>query len=233
MKNSYICLLLPIIMHISAESDNHEKVFTTIYNTCVWGANKEGEGHSGGGSMLINCHEYMDYLQNFMKTHDIKTVVDAGCGDWEFSRHVNWDGIQYVGYDVVKHVIEKNQKKFSSSNIAFAHGNLVTTDLPCADLLLCKHVLQHLRNEDILAFLPQLRKFKYCILVNQVDPDTLSSNNEDIEIGGGHKIDLNQPPFNIAGIKVLNYYIDNNVHQVFLIDNTENEREPRSKEFFQ
>lgn len=225
MKNSYICLLLPIIMHISAESDNHEKVFTHIYNNCVWGKNSDGEGYSGGGSDLKNCNEYIRYLQEFMKSHNVTTVVDAGCGDWEFSRYVNWDGIQYLGYDVVEHVIAKNQKKFSSSNITFAHGNLVTTDLPGADLLLCKHVLQHLRNEDILAFLPQLEKFKYCILVNQVDPETLSSNNEDIAIGGGHKIDLSQPPFNIAGIKALNYYIDNNVHQVFLIDNTHNEKD--------
>jgi hypothetical protein len=227
MKNSYMYLLLSLIMHahLSTKSDEHEKVFTSIYNSCVWGINSEGEGYSGGGSDLNNCHQYIRYLQEFMKSHNIKTVVDAGCGDWEFSRHVNWDGIQYIGYDVVGHVIEKNQKKFSSSNITFVHNNLVTTDLPSADLLLCKHVLQHLRNEDILAFLPQLKKFKYCIITNQVDPETLSSYNEDIAIGGGHKIDLSQPPFNIAGTKVLNYYIDNNVHQVFLIDNIHNERD--------
>lgn len=221
MNNFYMYFLICAInLNIIAETDNHEAVFTNIYNTCIWGKNNQGEGHSGGGSELKNCREYIDYLQNFMKTHNIKTVVDAGCGDWEFSQYIDWTNIQYTGYDVVKHVIEKNQKKFGSSNITFMHDNLINANLPCADLLLCKHVLQHLRNEDILAFLPQLKKFKYCILVNQVDPDTLSSNNEDIEIGGGHKIDLSQPPFNISGLKVLNYYIDNNVHQVFLIDNT-------------
>ena len=29
----------------------------------------------------------------------IRTVVDLGCGDWQFSKYVDWRGIEYHGYD--------------------------------------------------------------------------------------------------------------------------------------
>jgi len=200
--------------------DEHERVFTWIYDTAVWGKNDQGEGFSGGGSRLANTGEYIAYLEKFMKDHNIKSVVDVGCGDWEFSRYIDWSGINYIGYDVVAHVIEKNRKSFGSSSIQFIHGNFLYVDLPEADLLLCKHVLQHLSNADIINFLKQLKKFKYCLITNEVNPETLSSLNPDIEIGGGRKVDLSKPPFNIFGEKVLSYRLGRPVHQVFLIDNT-------------
>lgn len=216
-----ILLTLLCVSHfLITKTDEHEKVFTQIYDNATWGKNAAGEGFSGGGSLLNNCHVYIEYLEQFMASHNIKTVVDAGCGDWEFARYMNWSDINYIGYDVVGHVIEKNTRKYGAPNIRFVHANCITEDLPPADLLLCKHVLQHLTNEDILSFLPQLKKFKYCIITNEVYPDTLSSDNKDIAIGGGHKIDLTKSPFNIKGIKVFNYRIKNAMHQVFLIDNT-------------
>lgn len=200
--------------------DKHEKVFTEIYDKAIWGRNDQGVGFSGEGSLLLNTREYISFLEKFIKEYGITSVVDAGCGDWEFSRYVDWTGINYSGYDIVTQVIEKNKILFSSPTINFARANITTVDFPKADLLLCKEVLQHLPNEDILKFLQQIEKFKYCLITNEVDPKTLSSKNSDILIGRVHRVDLSCPPFNIEGKKVLNYTIGRGVHQVFLIDNT-------------
>ena len=200
--------------------DQHEQVFTHIYDHAVWGKNSTGEGFSGGGSLTHNCKPYIKYLKDFMAKHDITSVVDAGCGDWEFAQYIDWSGIDYIGYDVVDSVIQKNKKRFGTSNIKFEQANIIKVDLPTADLFICKHVLQHLTNKDIFALLEQFSKYKYCIITNEVDPKTLSSNNEDIEVGGGHKIDLTRSPFNLSGQKVLNFRIEKAVHQVFLITNT-------------
>lgn len=216
----YISYLLLLGSCMSIATDKHEEVFTYIYDNGVWGWNTEGQGFSGGGSLLENSKIYIEYLENFIKTHNIMTIVDAGCGDWEFSRYVNWHGAHYLGYDVVASVIERNIKKYATESIRFLHGNLLTEDLPPADLLLCKHVLQHLPNEDILLFIKQLPKFKYCLITNEVFPTTLSSDGSDTEIGGGHKVDLSRPPFNIAGTKVLNYRLQFGTHQVYLVDNS-------------
>ena len=202
------------------KADIHETVFTQIYTNAVWGKNDQGEGFSGGGSLLKNAQEYINFLEQFMAEHDIKSVVHAGCGDWEFSRYINWGSINYSGYDVVAHVINKNITLYSKPNINFFHLNFVKHALPPADLLVCKEVLQHLTNADILQFLPQCSNYKYCLFTNEVYPKTLSSDNPDIGVGGGHKIDLSKAPFNMKGTVVLNYYIGNTVRQIFLIDNT-------------
>ena len=201
--------------------DNHECIFTHIYQKAIWGKNTDGKGSSGGGSLERATVQYRDFLQHFLKEKKIKTVVDAGCGDWQFSRLVDWSGIEYIGYDIVGSVIENNIKKYGSSALIFIHGNFLSIDLPSADLLLCKHVLQHLTNADIISFLPQLKKYKYCLITNQVNPRTLSGSNKDIRAGGGRKLDLTKSPFYLDGQKALNYDIKGlGTHQILLVDNT-------------
>jgi 2-polyprenyl-3-methyl-5-hydroxy-6-metoxy-1,4-benzoquinol methylase len=206
----------------SNTTDSYQTVFTTIYDKGMWGRNNLGVGHSGGGSTVENTSVYTDFLRNFIDTHEIKSIVDAGCGDWEFSRYIDWGAIKYIGYDVVEHVIKNNSVRYAKPNISFIHANFLKEDLPSADLLICKHVLQHIPNQDIILFLAQLPKFKYCLITNEVNPGTLSSHNDDTSIGGGHKVDLSRPPFNLTGAKVLNYQVGRSAHQVFLIDNTGN-----------
>ena len=208
-------LFLPLL---AFSEPSHEDVFSSIYQNKVWGVNEEGEGFSGGGSLVENAQPYMDFLVKFMKEHEIQSVVDVGCGDWEFSRHIDWSGIDYFGYDVVPFVIEKNIKRYGAPNIHFAFANMVSQDLPKADLLLCKHVLQHLSNKDISAFISQFSKYKYCLITNEVYPHILAGDNRDIATGGCHKVDLSSSPFYLQGKKVFHFKIGGSMHQVFLYE---------------
>lgn len=199
-----------------------EKIFTHIYNVALWGRNDRGQAFSGMGSLRENCVEYMAFLEKFMIEHNVKSVFDAGCGDWEFSRFLNWSGIDYLGCDVVAGVINENIKNFGSKNIKFINGDFLSIELPKADLFVCKQVFQHLSNREIIDFLKKLKNFKYCLITNDVDPKTLSSKNEDIKTGEYRWVDLSKPPFNAYGEKILNYESHNWMHQVFFIDNTRN-----------
>ena len=69
-----------------------ESVFTRIYDIGLWGRNEEGRGFSGSGSRAENAASCLSYLREFIKKNEIKTVVDLGCGDWTFSRNLDWDG---------------------------------------------------------------------------------------------------------------------------------------------
>lgn len=191
--------------HVDLVAQQREQTFTNIYKYGSWGKNKDGEGTSGFGSVVEHVQPYIELIQSFIEEKKIKSVVDFGCGDWELSRHINWHGAIYIGIDIVKHVIEKNQKLYANHTTFFIHDDGLDLSLPKADLLICKDVLQHLSNDDVLLLLSQIHKFKYCLITNDTDMHTLSSSNADILTGSGRTLDLTQPPFNLNGIKILTF----------------------------
>ncbi|MFN8981506.1 MAG: glycosyltransferase [Alphaproteobacteria bacterium] len=161
--------------------------FSHIYDKNVW-----GEG-SGIGSRPAHNTEYMQFIQEFMLRNNIRTVVDLGCGDWQFSRFINWGGVAYAGFDVVPSVIERNSKEFSADNIRFSVFRSLN-DLPKADLLLCKDVLQHLPNDLIRQYLAFFRtRFKAMLITNDDYPE--EAINRDIRIGGWRCLRLEREPF--------------------------------------
>lgn len=196
-----------------------QEVFTEIYSKKLWGANENGVGWSGAGSDFGSTPVYRKFLQDFLKTYAIKSVVDVGCGDWEFSRYIDWQGIEYLGVDVVESVLIKDKILFGTATIHFRKMDVLQDELPKADLLICKDVLQHLTNEDILQIIPQLSRYKYCLITNDVHAETGSSNNPTITRGDYRPIDLTKAPFNVVGTKVLTYKAYYVTKQVLLIVN--------------
>ncbi len=215
---SLFALLLTVCFFSALHADYFEDIFTDVYNRGEWGRNEEGQGHSGEGSTEENTRIYRCFLEQFLASKQIKSVVDLGCGDWQFSKLINWDGINYTGIDVVKHVIDKNQALYSAPNINFIHSNGLF-NLPEADLIICKDVLQHLPNEIIALFLPQLSRYKHCLITNCVNPDSLTSDNPNIFPGHYRLLDLTKPPFNIPGRKILTFIAGSTTKQVLYIYN--------------
>ena len=163
--------------------------FEEIYENNEWGHG------SGEGSLEIHTRGYRTFLQDFLSQQKITTVVDMGCGDWQFSQLINWDGVTYQGYDVVPAIVTRNNEEFSRSNVSFSLYSGNTAELPAADLLIAKDVLQHLPNQIVLDFLSSLEKYKYAILTNCTNPKNANDVNNDIELGGFRYIDLRMPPF--------------------------------------
>ncbi|MGE0197428.1 MAG: class I SAM-dependent methyltransferase [Simkaniaceae bacterium] len=193
----HLCLLLTCVS-LQAQ-DPTEAIFSWIYHSGTW----DESGFSLSGSQVEIMQPYMQFLQDFLNQYEIQSVVDVGCGDWAFSRYIDWNRIEYFGIDIVPFVIERNLELFSQSNIHFILGNALEMDLPEADLLICKDTFQHLSNQSIKRLLAQCGKFKHCLFTDYVDPKTLSSSNSDIPNGNMHFIDLTKPPFNLKGEKVL------------------------------
>lgn len=201
-------------------SSDSEQRFTQLYREAKWGLNEKGEGFSGAGSTVREAAPYMKFLQDFIKKNKIKTILDVGCGDWTFSQHMDWNGAKYTGIDIVRSVIEKNKAKFSSSKVKFLHSDGMEIDLPKADLLICKDVLQHLPNHEIFKFLKQIGKFKHCLITNDVEADTKSSDNsEKWDLTYGRKLDLTQDPFKLKGQKAFTYTSGWDTKQVLYVKN--------------
>ena len=89
-----------------------------------------------------------------------------GCGDWQFSRLIDWSGMTYDGFDVVDSVIAINSKKYALPNVRFHAYTGNPKELPSADLLIAKDVLQHLSNDAIGVFIAEMKKYKFVLLTN-------------------------------------------------------------------
>lgn len=173
--------------------------FDEIYSNNEW---KHG---SGEGSLDTQTKGYQRFLQQFLMDHNIRTVVDMGCGDWQFSRNIDWAGITYKGYDVAQEVIEANKKNFSTSSISFHHYAGDPAEFDGADLLIVKDVLQHLPNELVQEYLAQFSKFKYALITNCTNPIDFNDVNKNTELGGFRYIDIRKPPFNMDASQVFTF----------------------------
>lgn len=183
---------------VHGQDVEHAQIFDFIYAADLW------EGGSGAGSVPQATEIYRSYLKDFMAKQGIESVVDVGCGDWQSSQLIDWSGIDYVGIDVSS-VVLNNTKRFAKDGIKFIVGDGRTMELPEADLLIIKDVLQHWANADILAILPKFKRFRYCLIANGATEQVCHLTNIDMPAGGYRPIDLSKPPFGVPGTFVLGY----------------------------
>jgi len=206
-----------------------EAVFSKIYDDAVWAANAKGEGTSGPGSTAALNRPYMSYLENFLQEKNIQSVVDLGCGDWEFSQHINWGDVEYTGYDVVESIIESDKERFGKEGRTFIQADILNTEIPEADLLICKDVLIHFPNNRVNELLEKTSHIKYRLFTNCLyfssneklrpgeDADEVNAQlNTDIPLGKFRVLDLRSEPFNAKG-EVVFEYETNSVKNTFLM----------------
>ena len=175
---------------------SNKEVFSKIYKEDLW------HGGSGAGSKLENIKEYVDILQKYIDKPEVKTVLDLGCGDWQFSKFLDLSSVSYLGVDVVESVIESNSTSYSASNIKFISRDITTYEVPKADLIICKDVLQHLSNKDVVTILVKIiTSSKFSLITNDFNPD--NTENKDIDNGNYRCLDLTLSPFYLDVVTVL------------------------------
>jgi glycosyltransferase involved in cell wall biosynthesis len=176
----------PIVAR-EGQDDRALEEFSAIYRNNAWGYG------SGVGSLPDNNVEYMELVQSFLEQGRVQSVVDFGCGDWQFSRFMDWKGATYVGFDLVPDLIEANRKAFGRPGVSFEIFNNLD-DLPDADVLLCKDVFQHLPNDTIREYLAAFkRKARFLLITNDDQPD--DGLNSNIRAGEWRPVRLDYPPF--------------------------------------
>lgn len=76
-----------------------------------WGKN------SGPGSHPYHTIDYVAFLSKFIHMNNIRSIVDIGCGDWQFSQNINFQGTKYLGLDIVSSVIERNKALYARPGV--------------------------------------------------------------------------------------------------------------------
>ena len=184
-----------------------ESLFTDIYDNKRWGS-KEGKGTSGSGSNISpDTKWYINHLMKLIKETDSKKICDIGCGDWMFSKTIDWTGLNYTGIDCVKSVIDNNKLNYETENIKFIHSE--AENIPKGyDFVILKDVIQHWTDEQILDILPQIiHDNKYVFLGNgyKFGRDTSKNNWTQRtldKIYKYHPVDLSKRPLSDMSLNV-------------------------------
>lgn len=173
-----------------------------VYTMKLWG-NNDADFYSGDGSHqpeIVN--PYIDVVTSFLTSFEKPiTVCDLGCGDFNVGKELVKYTANYVAVDIVEGLIVYNKKKFKQDNLEFHCLDIAVGDLPSADCILLRQVLQHLSNTEIESIVHKLPVFKYIILTEHL-PEGDFIPNKDIISGQGIRlkkqsgVDLLAPPFN-------------------------------------
>jgi SAM-dependent methyltransferase len=163
-----------------------------------------GQG-SGPGSSIEYTAEYRTFLESFMKEHGIRSVLDFGCGDWQFSRHVDWGDRLYYGVDIVPSLVERLRREHGSANRVFFLVDPAYPVIPNVDLIITKDVMQHIDNGSILQCAAKFATAaKHVLWINDA-PCADEPPNTEITTPGYRTLDMSKPPFSIPGKVVFGF----------------------------
>jgi hypothetical protein len=167
-----------------------ESVFQTIYRRRVWGR----ESRSGSGSEHEETAGIVRTIPALLAEFNVRSILDAACGDFFWMAGMRLDIDSYVGVDIVPEMIAENQKKYENERYRFLHRDITRDELPRADLILCRDCFVHLSFEDIFRCLKTFKRSGSTYLLATTYPGMLRKQ-WNIVTGMWRPLDLELPPF--------------------------------------
>jgi hypothetical protein len=172
----------------------YRRKFRSYYLDGGWGPRRESR--SGPGSSLEKTAAIRAALPKIFATYRVATFVDVPCGDFHWMRLVDLRGRHYIGIDIVPELVAENIRQHAAPGIEFRYGDLLVSPPPRADLILCRDLLGHYRNRDVLRALDALRASGSRYLLTTTYPQ-LDTNTDLDAIGLFRLFNLQLPPFNL------------------------------------
>ena len=119
---------------------------------------KGKDSKSGRGSDMDIVSPLIPKLANLIDKYNIKTLIDAPCGDCNWIKEVlpSTKVENYIGIDIVPDLIDSNIENFGGTGLLFAVKDLVEEIPPTGDLLLCRDCLVHLSFESAIKALKNI-----------------------------------------------------------------------------
>lgn len=168
------------------------EIFSDYARRNKWG---DKDSRSGKGSNLESTAELRRALPLLLRELGAKSMVDVPCGDFFWMAHVDLEGIDYLGGDIVPDLIEGNRQLHARPGVAFQVIDLIRGPVPKADLIFVRDCLVHLSHNHVRAALANIARSGGTWLLSTTFPET--PENRDISTGEWRAIDLTKPPFNL------------------------------------
>jgi len=166
-----------------------KRYFHEVFDNNKW-CNEESV--SGPGSTLEATKNIRREMPALLRALQIKTLVDAPCGDCNWISTCLPKEIAYIGGDIVNEIVQQNRMRYPHFG-EFRLMDIINDKLPTADAILVRDCLIHLPNELALKALKNIyaADIKYLFSTSYV----LVQENEDVEIGDFRRINLQLSPF--------------------------------------
>jgi len=174
-----------------SEVTAREEIFSNIYSGNLWG---DAESVSGPGSNRDRTAAFRAELPPLLEACGVRTLLDAPCGDFNWMRELPWKLDRYIGIDIVREIIDRNQSAYGTATRTFMRLDIVTDPLPKADAIVCRDCLVHFSLADIRQALLNFERSGAGYLLATTFPR--AEGNSDIQTGGWRPVNLERPPFN-------------------------------------
>jgi hypothetical protein len=88
-------------------------------------------------------------LAALLRRLGIQSLLDLGCGDFNWMRLVDLASVEYLGGDIVPALIQHNVRRYGAAGRRFVVMDMLRDSLPKVDLILCREGLVHFSFSDI------------------------------------------------------------------------------------
>jgi hypothetical protein len=165
--------------------------FGEIFRQNIWGS---PESASGVGSTVDATEAIRAGLVSVCKEFEVKSLLDAPCGDYGWMSSLQLPIESYIGLDIVAELIERNNRLYESSSVRFEVADLTKAALPTSHLILCRDCLVHLSFDNIRRVLRNFADSGARYLLTTTFPE--HDANSDIVDGDWRLLNLQLAPFN-------------------------------------
>ena len=185
-----------------------KQMFAKVYEEGGWGRplGSTHKFYSGSGShdpAIVDRYvaSVVEFLEGLPAKPD---VLDLGCGDFAVGSMIRPACGSYIAGDIVDALIDFNRQAFAHLGVDFRVIDMTADELPRADVVTIRQVLQHLPNERILAALPKIaQSCRYLVLTEQLPDSDMFPHNLDnrppglrLDVGSG--VVITSPPFSLG-----------------------------------
>ncbi|MGH9196957.1 MAG: class I SAM-dependent methyltransferase [Acidimicrobiia bacterium] len=150
--------------------------FTQVYQQNYWGGDVS---KSGVGSEGDFAKQKANLAKAIIAEYGISSIVDLGCGDFNWMKDLTPQIQRYHGVDVVPELVRSNVSRFSAPHISFQCLDLSDPEeqqrltVRQADLVMCLDVFGHLLNKEVdslLRFVLHDMTTRFFLVTNRREP---------------------------------------------------------------
>jgi SAM-dependent methyltransferase len=168
-------------------------VFADIYAQEL--SRRGGESSPVPGSRREDTQRLRTEFRRLLSRLGIRHLLDVGCGDSNWMRETNRAVDLYTGLDVDFDVVLANRLRYGGPRRRFLLRDLSRDPLPRADLVLCRDVLIHFPDEDLMTALRAIiaSGSRYLLASTFIAREK----NDPIALGDWRPVNLQLPPLSL------------------------------------